>query len=134
VRDPESGAGEGVPGGLPGAIDGAGLPAQPEAPPPAPQPTAPSRITSGLEPPAKLKDVAPVYPDIAQRARISGVVILEATIGADGRVTGVRVLRSVPLLDHAAVDAVRQWVFTPTRLNGVAVPVVMTVTVNFTLR
>jgi len=46
----------------------------------------------------------------------------------------LRVLRSVPLLDQAATDAVRQWEFTPTRLNGVAVPVVMTVTVNFTLR
>jgi protein TonB len=76
----------------------------------------------------------PVYPDIAMRARVAVVVILEATIDAQGRVVNVRVLRSVPLLDLAAVDAVRQWEFTPTRLNGVAVPVVMTVTVNFTLR
>ena len=76
----------------------------------------------------------PVYPDIAMRARIAGVVVLEATIDAQGKVVNLRVLRSVPLLDQAAVDAVRQWEFTPTRLNGVAVPVVMTVTVNFTLR
>jgi protein TonB len=62
------------------------------------------------------------------------MVILEATIDARGRVTNVRVLRSVPLLDQAAIDAVRQWEFTPTRLNGVAIPVVMTVTVHFTLR
>jgi protein TonB len=76
----------------------------------------------------------PVYPDIAMRARISGMVVLEAVIDAEGRVVDVKVLRSVPLLDQAAVDAVRQWEFTPTRLHGVAVPVVMTVTVNFTLR
>jgi protein TonB len=78
--------------------------------------------------------VVPVYPHTAWRARIAGVVILEATIDAQGRVVNLRVLRSVPLLDQAAVDAVRQWEFTPTRLNGVAVPVIMTVTVNFTLR
>ena len=76
----------------------------------------------------------PVYPDFAMRARVAGMVILEATIDARGRVTDVRVLRSVPLLDQAAIEAVRQWEFSPTRLNGVAIPIVMTVTVNFTLR
>jgi protein TonB len=133
VPDPEPSAGAGVPGGLPGSIDGTGLAVQPEAPPPAP-PVTPVRITSDLRPPAKLKDVMPVYPDMAMRARISGMVILEAVIDAEGRVVNVKVLRSVPMLDQAAMDAVRQWEFTPTRLNGVAVPVVMTVTVNFTLR
>ena len=62
-----------------------------------------------------------------------GVVILEATIGADGKVKDVRVLRSIPLLDQAAIDAVRQWEYTPTLLNNVPVPVIMTVTVQFTL-
>jgi len=133
VPDPELSAGADVPGGLPGGIDGAGLGVQPEAPPP-PPPVTPVRITSELRQPAKIKDVMPVYPDIAMRARIAGVVILEATIDARGKVVNLRVLRSVPLLDQAATDAVRQWEFTPTRLNGVAVPVVMTVTVNFTLR
>ena len=61
-------------------------------------------------------------------------MILEATIGPDGRVQDVKVLRSIPLLDQAALDAVRQWVFTPTLLNGVPVPVIMTVTVQFTLQ
>jgi len=65
---------------------------------------------------------------------VSGVVIIEATIGANGRVTDAKVLRSIPLLDQAALDAVKQWVFTPTLLNGVPVPVIMTVTVNFTLQ
>jgi protein TonB len=62
------------------------------------------------------------------------MVILEAVIAEDGRVRDVRVLRSIQLLDQAAIDAVRQWRFTPTLLNGVPVPIVMTVTVNFELQ
>jgi len=54
-------------------------------------------------------------------------------IGPDGRVDRVAVLRSIPQLDYAAIDAVKQWEFTPTMLNGTPVPVIMTVTVNFTL-
>jgi periplasmic protein TonB len=61
------------------------------------------------------------------------VVILEAVIGEDGEVRDVRVLRSIPLLDQAAIDAVQQWTFTPTLLNGERIPIVMTVTVMFTL-
>jgi len=61
-------------------------------------------------------------------------VIIEATIGIDGRVDGAKVLRSIALLDQAALDAVRQWLYSPTRLNGVPVPVVMTVSVSFSLR
>ena len=75
----------------------------------------------------------PVYPAEAQAAKVQGIVIMEATIGADGRVTDAKVLRSVPLLDQAAVDAVRQWEYTPTLLNGAPVPVIMTVTVTFNL-
>jgi len=56
-----------------------------------------------------------------------------ATIGVDGKVTDVRVLRSIPLLDQAAMDAVRQFEYTPTVIDGVTVPVIMTVTINFTL-
>ena len=74
-----------------------------------------------------------MYPDVAEKARVQGVVICEVLIRPDGTVADARVLRSIPLLDQAAVDAVRQWVFTPTLLNGNAVPVIMTVTVNFTL-
>jgi protein TonB len=77
--------------------------------------------------------VAPRYPAIAQSSRVEGVVILEAVIAEDGSVQDVRVLRSKPLLDDAAVEAVRQWRFTPTLLGGQPVPVVMTVTVSFTL-
>ena len=82
----------------------------------------------------KVRNVNPVYPQDAQTARVQGVVIIEARIEADGTVGSARVLRSIPMLDEAAVDAVRQWEFTPTLVNGVPVPVIMTVTVNFTLQ
>jgi protein TonB len=91
------------------------------------------RVGGNIKPPMKTKDVRPTYPPIAQSARVQGVVIIEATIGPGGKVQDARVLRSIPLLDAAALDAVRQWEFTPTLLNGVPVPVIMTVTVQFTL-
>ena len=62
-----------------------------------------------------------------------GVVILEATVGRNGRVEGVEVLRSVPVLDQAAIDAVRQWVYAPLLLNGEAERFILTVTVSFRL-
>ena len=75
-----------------------------------------------------------VYPPIAQSARVQGIVIIEATIGPDGKVRDAKVLRGQPLLNDAALSAVRQWEYTPTLLNGVPVPVIMTVTVTFTLQ
>jgi TonB family protein len=84
-----------------------------------------------IMPPKKIKDVPPVYPALAQSARISGEVTIEATIGPDGKVIDAKVVRSIPLLDQAALDAVQQWEYLPTMLNGEPVPVVMTVTVNF---
>ena len=94
-------------------------------------PIVPLRAGRGIKTPAKIKDVRPVYPAIAQAARVQGVVVLEATVGADGHVTNTKVIKSVPLLDQAAVDAVRQWQYAPTRVKGKAVPIVMTITVNF---
>jgi TonB family protein len=93
----------------------------------------PLRVGGNMPPPRKIRDVRPVYPAIARTAKVQGVVILETTIGADGRVSSARVIRSLPLLDQAALDAVRQWEFTPTLLNGVPTPIIMTVTVNFSL-
>jgi TonB family protein len=90
------------------------------------------RVGGRIKTPTKIKDVKPVYPAIAQSARVSGVVTIEATIGPDGKVIEANVVRSIPLLDQAALDAVRQWEYTPTLLNGVAVPVLMTVTITFT--
>jgi len=106
-----------------------------EAPAP-PPPVAPTPVPVGgnVRPPAKVRDAAPVYPAIAQAARVEGTVIIEATIDIDGRVRSTRVLRSIPLLDEAALAAVSQWAYTPTLLNGTPVPVVMTVTVTFRLR
>jgi protein TonB len=66
-------------------------------------------------------------------SRVQGVVIMEIVIGADGKVAEAHVLRSIPLLDQAAIDAVMQWEFTPTLLNGQPVPIIMTATVQFTL-
>jgi protein TonB len=105
------------------------------APPPEVKvaPPEPVRIGGAIRQPQRIRDVQPVYPPMAQAARVQGIVIIEATIGADGQIVNARVLRSVPLLDQAALDAVRQWQYTPTMLNGVAVPVIMTVTVQFTL-
>lgn len=87
-----------------------------------------------IKPPMKIKNVAPIYPEIAKSAHVSGVVVIEATVGEDGKVADAKVLRSVPLLDQAALDAVRQWEYKPTLLNGKPVPVVMTVSINFTRR
>ena len=74
-----------------------------------------------------------MYPAEAQDSKIQGIVIIEATIDIDGKVIGAKVLRSIPALDDAAVGAVKQWEFTPTLLNGLPVPIIMSVTVNFTL-
>jgi protein TonB len=121
----------GVEGGVPGGVVGGVVGGLPDAPPPPPQQAV--RVGGQIKEPKKLKNVNPAYPDIAKQARVQGVVILECTISPQGRVSDVKVLRGIPLLDQAAIDAVRQWVYTPTLLNGVPVPVIMTVTVNFKL-
>ena len=119
-----------------GNTAGNAVPPPPPAPPPGP---APAWANDGIRPggavlaPPKTKHVNPVYPPLAQDAKVQGVVILEARIGPDGTVTHARVLRSIPLLDQAALDAVQQWEFTPTLLNGQPTPVIMTVTMQFTL-
>ena len=92
------------------------------------------RVGGKVRSPIKTKDVTPEYPAAAQSAKIEGSVIIEATIGADGKVMDAKVLRSVRMLDQAALDAVKQWEYEPTRLNGKPVPVVMTVTVTFRLK
>jgi protein TonB len=101
--------------------------------PPVPAPREPVRVGGVIQTPTRVVYVAPVYPPIAIASRKEGTVILEAIIDEVGKVRGVRVLRGEPLLDDAAIQAVSKWQFTPTRLNGTPVPVVMTVTVAFTL-
>jgi protein TonB len=126
----EGGVSGGVEGGVPGGVVGGVVGGLPDAPPP---PQQAIRVGGQIKEPKKLKDIKPVYPDIAKQARVQGVVILECTISPQGKVSDVKVLRGIPLLDQAAIDAVKQWVYTPTLLNGVPVPVIMTVTVNFKL-
>lgn len=99
-----------------------------------PDATGAYRVGGNIRPPKKIKDAPPEYPAIAQQARVQGVVILEVRIDERGNVTDARPLRSIPLLDQAAIDAVKQWQYEPALRNGVAVPIIMTVTVNFTLR
>jgi TonB family protein len=118
------------------AVFGTPAGAIPPTPPPPPPPGWPAnavRVGGNMKQPVKTKHVAPVYPPIAQSANVQGVVILEAVIGVDGKVQDARILRSIPLLDQAAIDAVKQWEFTPTLLNGTPTPVMMTVTVQFSL-
>jgi TonB family protein len=115
----------------PGAVVG-GL--EPDSQPEAPRRVFPVRVGGAIAEPKKVRHVSPSYPDIAKQARVQGVVILEATITPSGKVGDVKVLRGVPLLDEAALEAVKQWEYTPTLLNGVPVPVIMTITVNFRLQ
>ncbi|MFN7980930.1 MAG: energy transducer TonB [Vicinamibacterales bacterium] len=104
-------------------------------PPPVqpPTPREPVRVFAGVSAPMKLQDAAPAYPVMARTTGVQGLVIIEATIDGSGNVVATKVLRSVPLLDAAAVDAVRQWKYAPARLNGEPIPVLITVTVNFVL-
>jgi len=96
-------------------------------------PGGPVRVGGNIRPPTRTHVVEPAYPPTARAAGIQGVIILEIVIGTDGAVSNARVLRSIPLLDQAALDAVRQWRYEPTLLNGVPTPVIMTATVNFSL-
>jgi TonB family protein len=91
----------------------------------------PLRVGGNIRPPTKLFDVKPVYPQTARAAGVTGNVIVEITIAADGAVADARILRSIPLLDEAALQAVRQWRYDVTLLNGVPVPLTMIVTVPF---
>jgi protein TonB len=122
--------------GLDGIVGGLGAAEAVLDAPPAPPvvPTAPIPVGGLIKPPARTKYVVPEYPDIARAARVQGLVIIEAVIGIDGKVEQARVLRSNPLLEQAALVAVNRWEYTPTLLNGRPTPVIMTVTVHFTLK
>jgi protein TonB len=140
----DEGPSSGIPGGVEGGIAGGVVggivggmpepPPPPPPPPPAPAPRAPVRIGGQITPPQLIKRVEPEYPALAVKAHIQGVVILEATVGEDGDVQDVRVLRSVnPLIDREAERALRQWRYSPVVLNGIRVPFVLTVTLSFSL-
>lgn len=133
---------DGVPGGLVDSIVNEGARAVPvvhppeivnrePVRPPAP-PVKPPRITV-LRMATPLHKVEPVYPQLAKQARVSGTVELVGVLGTDGRIHELKVLRGHPLLINAALEAVRQWIFEPTMLNGQAVEVSAPITVNFIL-
>ena len=120
-----NGATDGVAGGA-----GNGHAIEPAAPLAA---AGPFRVGDGVDRPRKVKHVKPVYPLPAMAARVGGNVLIEATIGVDGRVHNARVLQSIPVLDQAALEAVRQWEFEPSRVNGAPVAVTMVIVVTFAL-
>jgi periplasmic protein TonB len=125
----------GVPGGDPNGVPG-GLPtatAEWAPPPPIEPPKGPLPISRGIRPPQKVAHVNPAYPPAALAARVQGTVIIEAIIGPTGRVERARVVKSEPLLDEAALAAVRQWRYTPTLLNNTPVSVILTVSVRFSI-
>lgn len=116
----------GIPGGVGGGVGGglAGVP---------PQPAEPVRLDFRKEEARPVTRVEPVYPDLAAQARVQGVVILEVMVDVQGAPSSVTVLRSVPLLESAAIEAVRQWRWKPYKLLDRPVPFSVTVTVNFRL-
>jgi len=103
---------------------------------PVPRTRQPTRIRVGglVQPPTPIYTPRPEYPPLARQVRVSGVVNLEAVIGTDGRIRSLRLVSGPPLLVNAAVDAVKQWRYTPTLLNGEPVEIVMQIEVKFFLQ
>jgi periplasmic protein TonB len=97
-------------------------------------PGPPRRAGVDVTPPARISGAQPVYPDLARHAGIAGKVVIECTIDPSGRVVNANVTRGIPLLNAAALEAVRTWRYRPTLVGGVPVAVLMTVTVSFSLR
>jgi protein TonB len=137
---PEEGLDLGVEGGVPGGVEGGvpggvvggvvgGLPS--EAPPP---PARVVRIGGQIAQPKLIRQVKPVYPDLAVQSRVSALVILEAEVDTRGHVRTVKILRGHPLFDDAAMEAVKQWRYQPLLLNGEPTGFILTVTVNFNLQ
>ena len=121
----------------PGTADGIGTSVGAPAvltPPAVIQKPGPVRVADLPVAPRKTVDARPVYPDIARLARVEGTVVMEAVLDPSGRVTQLRVIQSVPMLDQAAMDAVRQWRYTPSTYGGQAVSVLMTITIRFKLQ
>ncbi len=132
----------GVAGGSPGGVIGGIISAVPQAAPPppppkeAPKPVVVQRIRVGgnVQQAMLISQPKPVYPPLARQARISGVVRFNAIIGTDGRIQNLTLVQGHPLLVPSAQEAVKQWVYKPTLLNGEPVEVVTQIDVNFTLQ
>jgi protein TonB len=125
---------DGVYGAIPtGMIQHIVAPPKPASPPPVSAPRAPVRIGGDVQAAKIVHQVTPLYPPLAKQARISGVVRLEAIIGRNGMIESLHVTSGHPLLAQAALDAVRQWVYRPTLLNGDPVEVLTQIDVHFKL-
>jgi TonB family protein len=106
----------------------------PEGPPPS-EPEGPIHVGGDVQAPVKTYAPQPQYTEIARKARIQGVVIVQAIIDKQGTVTNVKVLKGLPMgLDNAAVETIKTWKFEPATLNGKPVDVYYNLTVNFTLQ
>jgi periplasmic protein TonB len=139
--EPDLGA-VGMTGGVPGGVAGGsmggvlggvigGLGGAP--PPPKPKQTGPLRVGGNVQAARILNRVQPIYPPLARQTRISGTVRLHAIISKDGTIQQLEVMSGHPLLQQAALDAVRQWRYQPTLLNGDPVEVDTTIDVIFSL-
>lgn len=132
----------GVPGGSPGGVIGGIIGSVPTAAPPPPPPpvkevkqAAPQRIRVGgnVQAANLIRKITPQYPPLAKQARVQGTVKFQAIIGKDGTIQNLQLISGHPLLVPAATDAVKQWMYRPTLLNGEPVEVVTQIDVNFTL-
>jgi protein TonB len=125
----------GVAGGMPGGVIAGLLLESPPPPPPAPAPAIrkPVRVGGEIKEPTLISRVDPVYPLLAIARQLEGVVILEAIVDEEGRVESLRALRSPGVFEQAALEAVRQWRYTPVILNGRPEKFILTVTVLFRL-
>ncbi|MBM3755589.1 MAG: TonB family protein [Acidobacteria bacterium] len=132
----------GVPGGTPGGVIGGIIGSVPTAAPPPPpkpveapkpKPTGPIRVGGNVQAANLIKQIRPNYPPLAKQARIQGTVRFNAIIARDGTIQNLNVVSGHPLLVPSATDAVRQWIYKPTLLNGEAVEVATQIDVNFTL-
>jgi protein TonB len=146
---PDTGVAGGVPGGVPGGFSGGilggllssnsnanPLPAVAPPPPPPPPtkavaPAEPVRVGGLVREPRVAKLVPPIFPKLARQARVTGTVVLEAIVTAEGKVAEIKVVSGHPLLVQAAIDCVKQWEYEPTLLNGVPTPVILTAKVHF---
>jgi protein TonB len=140
AQAPAIAMGQGFGDGVAGALNAIGSAAPPvSAPPPQqrkadpPQPSKPVQIGGNVLEARLVNRVIPLYPPLARQARVSGTVRLEGIISRDGRVINLQVISGHPLLIKAAVDAVRQWIYRPTLLNGQPVEVIAPIDVHFTL-
>ncbi len=122
----------GVPGGQMGGVIGGIISSTPVAVPKVATPQR-VRVSQGVTEGLLMKKVQPQYPPLARQARIQGQVVLQASIGKDGTVQNLRAISGHPMLTPSAIEAVRQWKYRPYFLNGEAVEVDTTITVNFTL-